>query len=91
VENKFVASLTSFRFEPQDLMASGIPTELDSTLDKQRKRQDLIAKSNSDVNVDPKFLIMADQRTPYITLKRVLSTAALHGFDQPKLVVVVKE
>lgn len=91
VDNKFVVGLGRFRFNPQDLMASGIPTELNEVLEKQRKRQDLIAKSNSDVTVDAKVLIVADQRVPYITMKRVLSTAALHGFNEPRLVVTQKE
>jgi len=91
VENKFVVALSKFRFSPQDLLASGIPAELNDVLEKQRKRQDLIAKSNSDVTVDSKLLVVADQRVPYITLKRVLSTAALHGFSEPKLVVTLKE
>jgi biopolymer transport protein ExbD len=91
VENAPIAELTSFRFHPQDLAPSGVPLALDSALDKQRKRQELIAKSNSDVNVDSKVLVVADERTPYVTLKRVLSTAALHGFTDFKLVVTKRE
>ena len=91
VENKFVSGLESFKFPAGDLLASGIPSELNEVLEKHRKRQDLIAKSNSDVNVDAKMLLIADSRTPYITIKRVLSTAALHGFNEPKLVVTIKE
>jgi len=91
VENKFVVALSNYRFSPQDLLASGIPSELNDVLDKARQRQDLIAKSNTDVNIDAKLLVVADQKVPYITLKRVLSTAALHGFNEPKLVVTLKE
>lgn len=91
VENKFVVALSRFRFNQQDLLASGIPGDLNESLDRERKRQDLIAKSNPDVKVEANVLIVADQRTPYITLKRVLSTAALHGFNEPKLVVTLKE
>jgi hypothetical protein len=36
-------------------------------------------------------IIMADQRTPYITMKSVLSAVALHGYTDFKLVVVQKE
>jgi biopolymer transport protein ExbD len=91
VENKFIVGLTNFHFVPQDLLQSGIPTSLNEEFEKHRKRQDLIAKSNPDVAVDNKILVVADQRVPYITLKRVLSTAALHGFSEPKLVVTLKE
>lgn len=91
VENAFVAPLSRFRFQPADLQANGIPSALDTALDKQRKRQELIAKSNSDVSVDSKIIVVADQRTPYVTLRSVLSTAALHGFTDFKLVVMQKE
>lgn len=91
VENKFIDGLSRFHFDTKDLLASGIPNRLNEELDKQRKRQDLIAKSNSDVKPDSKLLVVADQRTPYITLKRVISTAALHGFNEPKLVVMVRD
>ena len=91
VENTFVAKLDHFRFAAGDVAPSGIPTPLDRALEAQRKRQDLIAKSNSDVRVDDKIVLVADQRTPYLTLKSVLSAAALHGFTDFKLVVLKKE
>lgn len=91
VENKFVVALKQFKFASKDLLASGIPRDLNSQLERARKRQDLIAQANSDVKKDTKVLIVADQRTPYITLKRVISTAAVHGFNEPKLVVMVRD
>lgn len=91
VENAFVSPLARFRFPAGELRPNGIPAKLDENLEKQRKRQELIAKSNSDVSVDSKVIVLADQRTPYITLRSVLSAAALHGFTDFKLVVVKKE
>lgn len=91
VENTFVSPLTGFRFPAGELQSNGIPTALDGVLDKTRKRQELIAKANSDVALDSKIMILADQRTPYGTIRSVVSTAALHGFTDFKLVVVQKE
>ena len=91
VENAYVSPLVGFRFPAGELRNNGIPHALDSVLDKQRKRQELIAKANSDVNLDSKIMILADQRTPYGTIRSVVSTAALHGFTDFKLVVVQKE
>lgn len=91
VENNFVVALEEFRFHSKDLLASGIPSILHKNFEKQRKRQDLIAQVNTDVEKNAKILIVADLRTPHITLKRVLSTAALHGFNEPKLVVLTRD
>jgi biopolymer transport protein ExbD len=91
VENNPVSSLKGFRFDAKDLNASGIPVSLDAAFERQKKRQELIAQSNSDVQLDKKMLVVADQRTPYLTLKSVLSVAAVHGYSDFKLVVVQKE
>lgn len=88
VEGKPVATLTGFRFDPADLEKSGASRALSVALDTERQRQLLIAKSNSDVKVDPKIVIVADQRVPYITVKSVLAAAALHGYTDFKLAVV---
>ncbi len=91
VENTFVSPLAGFRFPAGELRNDGIPQALDGVLDKQRKRQELIAKANADVAVDAKIMILADQRAPYGTVRSVISAAALHGFTDFKLVVVQKE
>jgi biopolymer transport protein ExbD len=51
----------------------------------------LIAQSNSDVKADKKILIVADQRTPYATLKTVFASAAQNGYSDLKLVVAKRE
>jgi biopolymer transport protein ExbD len=91
VENNPVAKLRQFRFAPGDLKESGVPVSLDTAFDTQKRRQQLISKSNSDVQEDNKLLVVADERTPYLTLKSVLTAAALHGFTDFKLVVAKKE
>jgi biopolymer transport protein ExbD len=88
VEGQAVAKLNQFKFESKDLAQNGASKTLEDALEKERQRQLLIAKANSDVKVDPKILIIADQRAPYSTIKSVLASAALHGYTDFKLAVV---
>lgn len=83
-----VVKLSAFVFDPADLQANGVSTALAKALELQRNRQLLIAKSNSSVKVDSRILILSDQKTPYLTLKSVLASAALHGYTDFKLAVV---
>ncbi|MCM2278514.1 MAG: biopolymer transporter ExbD [Oligoflexia bacterium] len=91
VEGQPVASLKEFRFEKGDLQANGSSASLGKALEKERQRQLLIAKANSDVKVDPKIIVVSDQRAPYSTIKSVLASAALHGYTDFKLAVVKGE
>lgn len=91
VEGKPVSQLSQFKFTPQDLEANGSLKSLGQALDAERKRQDMISAQNPEVKKDSKILIIADQKTPYSTLKPVLASAAVHGFTDFKLVVVRKE
>lgn len=61
---------------------------LSKALAQERKRQILIAKSNSDVKLDPRIIIIADQKVPYSTVKSVLASAAVNGYTDFKLAVV---
>ena len=88
VEGQPVAELKNFRFEPSDLQQNGFSQALSKTLDRERQRQLMIAKANSDVKVDPKILVVSDQRVPYVTVKSVLASAALNGYTDFKLAVV---
>lgn len=87
IEEKSVAPLSGFEFTPTDVRKDGVSQSLEKQLEIARKRQTLIAKANSDVQVDAKILIIADQRTPYKTLKTVLASAAIHGYTDFKLIV----
>lgn len=91
VENQPVAKLISFEFPAQELSSDGTSKTLSKSLELQRKRQTLIAKVNSDVKVDSKVLIVADQRVPYSTLKAVLASAATQGYTDFKLAVIQAE
>ena len=91
VEGQPVVTLKSFRFEGSDIQANGASSILGKALERERQRQLLIAKTNSDVKIDPKILIISDQRTPYSTVKSVLASAALHGYTDFKLAVVKGE
>lgn len=87
IEEKSVAQLKNFEFDPADIRKDGVSSHLDQHLEMARKRQSVIAKANSDVQVDGKILVIADSRTPYKTLKTVLASAAIHGYTDFKLVV----
>ena len=91
VEGQPVSALKNFAFDTADLLGNGSSQTLTKVLEKSRQRQLLIAKSNSDVKIDPKVLIVADQRVPYSTVKAVLASAALQGYTDFKLAVVKGE
>jgi biopolymer transport protein ExbD len=88
IEGKPAVVLKSFQFPTDDLQTNGASKNLNAVLEKERQRELLIAKANSDVKVDPKILVIADQKTPYSTIKSVLASAALNGYTDFKLAVV---
>ena len=92
VESKPIQNLNQFRFtDGSDLLPNHTSKKLNESLETERKRQQLIAQANPSVKADSKVLIIADQKTPYSTLKTVLASAAVNGFTDYKLVVVSKE
>ena len=86
VEGQSVTSLADFKFDRSELNTNGSTKSLGSALERERKRQMLIAAKNTDVKVDAKVLIIADQHAPYSTIKAVLASAALNGYTDFKLV-----
>lgn len=90
VEGQAVARLTHFEFAGDDLQANGASKTVSESLEKERKRQLLIAQSNSEVKVDAKIIIVADSRAPYSSIKSVLDAAAVQGYTDFKLAVVNK-
>jgi biopolymer transport protein ExbD len=88
VEGKPVVMLKGFQFDTEDLQSNGSSKTLVSALEKERQRELLIAKANTDVQVDPKILVISDQKAPYSTIKSVLASAALNGYTDFKLAVV---
>jgi biopolymer transport protein ExbD len=90
VEQKPVTALQDFHFGKGDLLENGSSTSLNKVLEGERKRQEMISKANTDVKADAKILVIADQKTPYSTIKSVLASAAINGYTDFKLAVVRK-
>lgn len=88
VEGKPMVTLKDYRFDPKDLGQNGTSVSLSGALEKERKRQLLIAGKNEDVKVDSKILIISDKKVPYSTLKAILASAAVNGYTDFKLAVV---
>ena len=83
-----MAPLHGFEPEAGDLQQNGASLLLSKALEKERARELLIAKANSDVKVDARIIIVADSRAPYSTLKSVLASAAQSGYTDYKLAVI---
>jgi biopolymer transport protein ExbD len=91
IEGTPAVTLQKFVFPAQERLPNGASRTLASAIEKERKRQLLIAQANPDVKVDGKIILVADQRTPYETLKMVLASAAIHGFTDFKLAVIQED
>lgn len=91
VEGQPAANLKDYKFDASDLQGNGSSKALSVALEKERQRQLLIAKNNSDVKVDARVIVVADQHTPYATIKSVLASAALNGYTDFKLAVIQGE
>ena len=88
VEGAPVSPLEGFRPANEDRGGNGTIRTLVTALERERKRQLLIAQSNTSVKVDPRVIVLADKRAPYATLKAVLASAAVQGYTDFKLAVV---
>jgi biopolymer transport protein ExbD len=88
IEGQPIAELSSYKFEPSDVMSNGVSQTLSKALDRERQKQMLISKANSDVKADPRIIVIADRHVPYSTVKAVLASAALNGYTDFKLAVV---
>lgn len=91
LENQAILTLSGFRVEKAEVQSNGVSKVLSDAFEKERKRQLLIAKSNADVQIDAKIIVVADQRVPYSTIKTVLASAAVNGYTDFKLAVVKRE
>lgn len=81
VDAKPVIKLKKFQFDASDLSEAGQSPMLFKVLSQERRRKPL-------PNMDSTLLVMADERTPYQTLKPILASAANAGFVDLQLVVV---
>lgn len=86
LDGKPVTKLTDFAFEPGDVEANGTPRSLNSVLIQKREAD--IRRSPANDQSEIRMLVLADQRTPYWTLKTVLTAATHTGFAGFKLVMV---
>jgi biopolymer transport protein ExbD len=91
VDHQPVSVLDHFHFQSTDLQANGISNSLNQSFQNQKKKQLFISQANPDVKADKKVLIIADQRTPYVTLKSVFASAAQNGYSDLKLIVAKRE
>lgn len=87
IEGKPAVALTHYDFNSVDRLPNGALKPLAAAFETERKRQLIIAKSNSDVEIDARVMVIADQHVPYVTIKAVLASAAVHGYTDFKLVV----
>ncbi len=81
--------------EAGSISSDGTIPELVNQMQKQRKRQQILAAAGNEVSAkaekDSKLLVMADKRVPYRLLKQVLASASVQDFTDFKLVVVQQE
>lgn len=81
IDQKPAVRLKKFEFPPSEIQDStGSPT-IARILQKQRQLK-------PEPNQDSALVLMADQRTPYSTIKRFIASAAGAGFVDLQLVVV---
>jgi hypothetical protein len=84
VDQKRVVRLRNFEFEPGELPEFGYSGPIYKVLYEQRKHQ-------PNPNMDSNLLLLADERTPYSTIKAILASAASAGFVDLQLVTVTPE
>jgi biopolymer transport protein ExbD len=88
LEGKSVVQMKNYVFDSKEFTSSGSSKALSEALAVERKKQIQIAKTNSGVKLDPRIIVVADQRVPYSTVKAVLASAAVNGYTDFKLAVV---
>lgn len=76
IEDHPVVLLKSFAFDLNELDSSQYSKSLSSWFNKEKKQ-----------DTTPRLMILADQHTPYSTLRTVIDTATRSGFANFKLLV----
>ena len=84
VDQKTVARLRNFEFEADQATDPAISPAVFGVLNSERTRM-------PEPNRDTALIVMADQKAPYATIKRVVASAAKAGFVDLQLVVVNPE
>lgn len=99
VDGKSVTTLDHFKFEKKDIESNGTPRSLNAALisemskEKQKSREPASVPSSGEpapakAPQAPHLMLLADQNTPYDTLKTVLAVASNSGYADFKLLVV---
>jgi biopolymer transport protein ExbD len=100
IDDKPVTRMVDFKFDGNDIESNGTPRSLNVALIKERENEKSRKPSSEEEAAAekpgaeqkkphlPRLMILADQRTPYSTLKTVLASATITGFADFKLVVV---
>jgi biopolymer transport protein ExbD len=86
IDGEPVTNLREFEFSPGDLEQDGTPRSLNAVL--VRKHEAESKRAPAEAGGEIRMLVLADQRTPYSTLKTILTAATQHGFAGFKLVMV---
>ncbi len=84
IDQKPAVRLQGFQFDPAEDGPGGISPSVLKILNDQRKLR-------PDPNMESSLIVMADQQTPYSTIKRVVASAASAGFVDLQLIVVQGE
>jgi len=81
-----VTSLKNFKFDSADMESDFTPRSFNAALVMQKEKSN--ARQPASVTANPKLLILADEKTPYKTLKSVMTASSQQGFADFKLLVV---
>jgi len=84
VDQKPVVTLHNYQFDTKEDAPGGGSQSILNALNDQRKIR-------PEPNLQSSLLVLADQNTPYATLKRVVASAASAGFVDLQLAVVESE
>ena len=85
VDGHAVSAIADYRFAAGDVSSNGSSKSLSGALETQRKNQLLLVSragkgENSNLKVDSRIIVVADQHVPYGTIKAVLASAAVNGY-----------
>ena len=81
IDDKQVVSLRNYEFGAEEMAAGEASPTVTRVLNEQRTKK-------NDANNDSALVVMADEGTPYSTIKRVVASAAGAGFVDLQLLTV---
>lgn len=85
VDDRSVLKLDEFKFDSRDLDDLGGLKEVSKAISEEKKKH---AAGDS---TERTVVIIADQKTPYSTMKRVIASTSSQGFMNLKLMVVKEQ